>query len=158
MNVIKIDKVAAMRERERSVLSLKMQTCKVSLKGYYCYRHCYRSLDLSQEHGKRGSALPRMDGERAGSVNGSIIREKSGDVYLNEDNEGEGRIDETKIILSLSRSLLCNFRNDPLLLSYSFSISGMNRSLSPPLRIEFKQGVVAGNCFCQTVWRFERFG
>lgn len=43
-----------------------------------------------------------MDGERAGSVNGSIIREKSGDVYLNEDNEGEGRIDETKIILSLS--------------------------------------------------------
>lgn len=72
-----------------------MQTCKVSLKGYYCYRHCYRSLDLSQERGKRGSALPRMDGERAGSVNGSIIREKSGDVYLNEDNEGEwGRIDE----------------------------------------------------------------
>lgn len=108
MNVIKIDKVAAMRERERerSVLSLKMQTCKVSLKGYYCYRHCYRSLDLSQEHGKRGSALPRMDGERAGSVNGSIIREKSGDVYLNEDNEGEGRIDETKIILSLSFSSL----------------------------------------------------
>ena len=104
MNVIKIDKVAAARqrarerkkerererERERSVLSLKMQTCKVSLKGYYCYRHCYRSLDLSQEHGKRGSALPRMDGERAGSVNGSIIREKSGDVYLNEDNEGGG--------------------------------------------------------------------
>lgn len=37
---------------------LKMQTCKVSLKGYYCYRHCYRSLDLSQEHEKRGSALP----------------------------------------------------------------------------------------------------
>lgn len=59
-----------------------------------------------------------MDGERAGSVNGSIIREKSGDVYLNEDNEGEGRIDETKIILSLSFSSLQRSTSPLLFLLY----------------------------------------